>query len=168
LYTAKQSIKYASEHIEVFGGLGYLEDSGIPAMLRDVQTLSIWEGTTNVLSLDMLRAAEKENGLQAFHAFATNLLNSCQLTETVAYKETLQKKANALFAFIQNLKTAEERVAAARDVAFYVAELTIALLWLEFLQTNYSKANYANTLHYLLQFSMNESSLQSAAQLGLV
>jgi alkylation response protein AidB-like acyl-CoA dehydrogenase len=168
LYTAKQSIKYASEHIEVFGGLGYLEDSGIPAMLRDVQTLSIWEGTTNVLSLDMLRAAEKENGSQAFHAFATNLLSTCNLAETAAYKDALQKKANTLFAFIQSLKTAEERVAAARDVAFYVAELTIALLWLKFLQTNYCKANYANTLNYLLKYTMNESSLRSATELGLI
>jgi alkylation response protein AidB-like acyl-CoA dehydrogenase len=168
LYTAKQSIKYASEHIEVFGGIGYLEDSGIPAMLRDVQTLSIWEGTTNVLSLDMLRAAEKENGLQAFHAFATNILNTCTQPHTLAQKESLQKKVNALFAFITNIKTPEQQVAAARDVAFYVAELTIALLWLEFLQTNYGSANYANTLNYLLQYSMNENSLCAAAQLGLV
>lgn len=168
LYTAKQSIKYASEHIEVFGGLGYLEDSGIPAVLRDVQVLSIWEGTTNVLSLDMLRAAEKENGLQAFHAFATNLLSTCTLSETTTIKEALQKKVNALFVFIQNLKTGEERIAAARDVAFYTAELTIALLWLDFLQTNYSKANYANTLNYLLKYTMNESSLRSTAELGLI
>lgn len=168
LYTAKQSIKYASEHIEVFGGIGYLEDSGIPAMLRDVQTLSIWEGTTNVLSLDMLRAAEKENGLQAFHAFVTNLLSTCNLAETAAQKEALQKKANALFGFVKNLKTAEERVAASRDVAFYVAELAIALLWLEFLQTNYGKANYVNTLNYLLQYTLNEQQLLAAATMNLV
>ncbi|HVH11776.1 MAG TPA: hypothetical protein VM759_01930, partial [Longimicrobium sp.] len=34
------------------------EDTGIPAILRDTQVLSIWEGTTNVLSLDVLRAME--------------------------------------------------------------------------------------------------------------
>lgn len=168
LYTAKQSIKWASEHIESFGGLGYLEDTGIPAMLRDVQTLSIWEGTTNVLSLDMLRAAEKENGLLAFKQFTDNILASVNHTGLEEQKAALKKKVNALFSFIKSLQTTEERVASSRDIAFYVAELTIALLWLEFLQTNYDKANYLNTLNYLLRYTMNEDNLQAAQVLGLV
>jgi len=168
LYTAKQSIKWASEHIESFGGLGYLEDTGIPAMLRDVQTLSIWEGTTNVLSLDMLRAAEKENGLLAFKQFTDSILASVTHTGLEEQKAALKKKVNALFGFIKTLQTNEERVASSRDIAFYVAELTIALLWLEFLQTNYDKGNYLNTLNYLLRYTMNEDNLQAAQVLGLV
>lgn len=168
LYTAKQSIKWASEHIESFGGLGYLEDTGIPAMLRDVQTLSIWEGTTNVLSLDMLRAAEKENGLLAFKQFTDNILASVNHTGLEEQKAALKKKVNALFGFIKTLQSNDERVASSRDIAFYVAELTIALLWLEFLQTNYDKANYLNTLNYLLRYTMNEDTLQAAQVLGLV
>lgn len=168
LYTAKQAIKYASEHIEVFGGIGYLEDSGIPVMLRDVQTLSIWEGTTNVLSLDMLRAAEKENGLKAFYAFTQDILSKAQLAETQQLKEMLHKKANNFFAFTKSLQSDEERVAASRDMAFYAAELTIALLWLDFLQTNYTTKNYAGALPYLLRYTMNEESLHAAKALGLM
>jgi len=56
LYTAKQGIAVISEALECFGGAGYVEDTGLPVMLRDAQVLSIWEGTTNVLSLDVLRA----------------------------------------------------------------------------------------------------------------
>lgn len=167
LYTAKQSIKYASEHIEVFGGIGYLEDSGIPVMLRDVQTLSIWEGTTNVLSLDMLRAAEKENGLQAFYVFTQNIFSGATLPETENLKKALQQKSDSFFAFVKSLQTDAERVAAARDMAFYVAELTIALLWLDFLQTNYAAENYAATLQYLLRYTMNEDSLYAAKEMGL-
>ncbi|HEY3115073.1 MAG TPA: acyl-CoA dehydrogenase family protein, partial [Gemmatimonadaceae bacterium] len=63
LYTAKQAIAVASETIEAFGGAGYLEDTGIPRLLRDAQVLSIWEGTTNVLSLDSLRAVERVDAL---------------------------------------------------------------------------------------------------------
>jgi hypothetical protein len=37
-----------------------VEDTGLPRLLRDAQVLPIWEGTTNVLSLDLLRAAGKE------------------------------------------------------------------------------------------------------------
>src|SRR5256714_13593809 len=68
LYTAKQAIAVASETIEAFGGAGYVEDSGIPRLLRDAQVLSIWEGTTNVLSLDALRAVEHVDALGAWTA----------------------------------------------------------------------------------------------------
>jgi alkylation response protein AidB-like acyl-CoA dehydrogenase len=54
--TAKQAVEIASEVCEAFGGAGYVEDTGIPRILRDAQVLPIWEGTTNVLSLDVLRA----------------------------------------------------------------------------------------------------------------
>ncbi len=66
LTTARQGVMVASECLEAFGGAGYVEDTGLPALLRDAQVLSIWEGTTNVLSLDVLRALGHEpEALQA-------------------------------------------------------------------------------------------------------
>lgn len=62
LYTAKQAIAVTSECLESFGGQGYIEDTGLPKALRDAQVLSIWEGTSNVLSLDVLRVLTKSNG----------------------------------------------------------------------------------------------------------
>ena len=59
LTTAKQAVAVASEVLEAFGGAGYIEDTGLPRLLRDSQVLPIWEGTTNVLSLDLLRALAK-------------------------------------------------------------------------------------------------------------
>lgn len=55
LTTAKQAVAGTSEVVEAFGGAGYVEDTGIPPLLRDAQVLPIWEGTTNVLALDLLR-----------------------------------------------------------------------------------------------------------------
>ena len=43
-----------------------MEDSGIPVLHRDAQVFSIWEGTTNVLSLDVIRAIEKEGAFPPF------------------------------------------------------------------------------------------------------
>ncbi|NUO54571.1 MAG: acyl-CoA dehydrogenase [Polyangiaceae bacterium] len=63
LTTGKQAVAVVSEAIECFGGAGYIEDTGLPRLLRDAQVLSIWEGTTNVLSLDALRAIAKEGAL---------------------------------------------------------------------------------------------------------
>jgi acyl-CoA dehydrogenase len=56
LTTARQAVAVASEALEAFGGAGYVEDTGLPMLLRDAQVLPIWEGTTNVLALDALRA----------------------------------------------------------------------------------------------------------------
>jgi alkylation response protein AidB-like acyl-CoA dehydrogenase len=65
LTTARQAVAAASEIVESFGGAGYVEDTGVPRLLRDAQVLSIWEGTTNVLSLDALRAMAKGDALAA-------------------------------------------------------------------------------------------------------
>ncbi len=65
LTTAKQAVAVLSEVIESFGGAGYVEDTGLPVLLRDAQVLPIWEGTTNVLALDALRALGDEGGMAA-------------------------------------------------------------------------------------------------------
>jgi len=56
LWTGKLAVKLCSEALECFGGAGYIEDTGLPQLLRDAQVYALWEGTTNVLSLDSLRA----------------------------------------------------------------------------------------------------------------
>jgi acyl-CoA dehydrogenase len=64
LVTARQSVAVLSEVIEAFGGAGYVEDTGLPLLLRDAQVLPIWEGTTNVLALDALRAIGGADGME--------------------------------------------------------------------------------------------------------
>ncbi len=70
LWTARQGVAVSSECLEAFGGAGIVEDTGLPVLLRDTQIFAIWEGTTNVLSLDTLRALGRSAGpLEAFGAF---------------------------------------------------------------------------------------------------
>lgn len=64
LTTAKQAVAIASEVLEAHGGAGYVEDTGLPLLLRDSQVLPIWEGTTNVLALDTMRALADGRPLQ--------------------------------------------------------------------------------------------------------
>ena len=66
LTTGKQAVAVTSEVLEAFGGAGYVEDTGLPLLLRDAQVLPIWEGTTNVLSLEVLKAAAAPGALDAF------------------------------------------------------------------------------------------------------
>jgi len=65
LATGRQCVAAVSEVIESFGGAGYVEDTGLPELLRDAQVLPIWEGTTNVLALDLLLRSGFETGLAA-------------------------------------------------------------------------------------------------------
>ena len=64
--TAKLAVASASEYVECFGGNGFIEDTGVPRMLRDAQVLPIWEGTTNVLALDVVRALQADDSLIAY------------------------------------------------------------------------------------------------------
>ncbi|HTR53161.1 MAG TPA: acyl-CoA dehydrogenase family protein [Kofleriaceae bacterium] len=68
LVTGKQAVAVTSEAIEACGGAGYVEDTGLPRILADAQVLPIWEGTTNVLSLDTLRALGKGGAAEALAA----------------------------------------------------------------------------------------------------
>jgi alkylation response protein AidB-like acyl-CoA dehydrogenase len=60
LTTGRLAVASASEYLEAFGGAGYVEDTGIPRLLRDAQVLPIWEGTTNVLAVDVIRALAQD------------------------------------------------------------------------------------------------------------
>jgi hypothetical protein len=65
LTTGRWAVAGAAEVMEAIGGVGYCEDSGIPILVRNTHVLPIWEGTTNVLSLDFLRAAARSGALEA-------------------------------------------------------------------------------------------------------
>lgn len=79
LTTGKQAVSVASEVLECFGGAGYVEDTGLPRLLRDAQVLPIWEGTTNVLSLDVLRVLRRGGTLEPYrHEIARCLEGATQ------------------------------------------------------------------------------------------
>ncbi len=66
-WVCKRAPAHAAEALECLGGNGFVEDSGMPLLYRDSPLNSIWEGSGNVLALDVLRAIVKEPaGLPAF------------------------------------------------------------------------------------------------------
>ncbi|KAF8935521.1 hypothetical protein BGZ47_009906 [Haplosporangium gracile] len=62
LWSAKNAFHLSQEAMECFGGQGYMEETGIGRAMRDVLVNTIWEGTTNVLSLDLLRVMAETRG----------------------------------------------------------------------------------------------------------
>jgi hypothetical protein len=47
----KFMLKFCNSFHKTYVRQGYIEDTGLPAMLRDAQVLPIWEGTSNVMAL---------------------------------------------------------------------------------------------------------------------
>ena len=59
-WVCKRAPWHATEALECLGGNGYVEESGMPRLLRDSPLNSIWEGSGNVSALDVLRALARE------------------------------------------------------------------------------------------------------------
>jgi putative acyl-CoA dehydrogenase len=55
-WVCKRAPNHAFESLECLGGNGYVEESGMPRLYREAPLTSIWEGSGNVMSLDVLRA----------------------------------------------------------------------------------------------------------------
>jgi hypothetical protein len=75
--TGRQAVQVVAETIESFGGAGYVEDTGLPVLLRDAQVLPIWEGTTNVLSLDAVLRADVARALPALRTRVQRIAATC-------------------------------------------------------------------------------------------
>jgi putative acyl-CoA dehydrogenase len=59
-WVCKRAPAHAAEALECLGGNGYVEESGMPRLYREAPLNSIWEGSGNVICLDVLRAMTKE------------------------------------------------------------------------------------------------------------
>ncbi|WP_044894161.1 acyl-CoA dehydrogenase family protein [Bacillus alveayuensis] len=73
--TAEEAISFAHEAIEMHGGNGYIEDFVTPRLLRDAQVLTVWEGTANILGLEVLRLIRKFHVHEAFIQAMNDELN---------------------------------------------------------------------------------------------
>ncbi|MFJ3708047.1 acyl-CoA dehydrogenase family protein [Streptomyces sp. NBC_01387] len=66
-WVTKRATPVVAEALECLGGNGYVEESGMPRLLRESPLNSIWEGSGNVQALDVLRALQREpSALNAF------------------------------------------------------------------------------------------------------
>jgi hypothetical protein len=159
LYTAKAAVRGVSEMLEMMGGTGYMEDSGVPRLLRDAQVLPIWEGTTNVLSMDVLRVLGRhpEAFVGLFEFVATNLSAAAGVPDERAQQcaTFLDECLDRARALLQAMSTAPRPSveAVARELSVGLAQLTAASLMVEHLgwmhrsqEPSADVAAYANLL----------------------
>ncbi|MGI9245731.1 MAG: acyl-CoA dehydrogenase family protein, partial [Steroidobacteraceae bacterium] len=155
LVTGKQAVAVVTEVIEGFGGAGYVEDTGLPQLLRDTHVLPIWEGTTNVLSLDALLRSDLQSGLAALMGRASACVR--KVTEprlAAAAQQALGALERALLTLESGQET-EVLQAGARRLALTLARaLQLTLLcehaqWM--LDHGGDRRGYAAALRYARQ-----------------
>jgi acyl-CoA dehydrogenase len=125
LWTGKLAVTICSETLECFGGAGYIEDTGLPQLLRDAQVYAIWEGTTNVLSLDSLRALAGDSLGALRMTCAAWLEGNDNMHAGSAIRQTLDAAARWLD---QHAATRDSLEAGARGLAFTLARCAAAAL----------------------------------------
>ncbi len=129
LTTGKQAVHSVSEAIEAFGGAGYVEDTGLPRLLRDAQVLPIWEGTTNVLSLDLLLRAD---ALRAVSLLERRIGSAADAASSAGLREVAdaaRATMGAALRWLQAEEAPEVRQAGARRFALTLGRTTeLALL----------------------------------------
>eukprot|EP00794_Sanderia_malayensis_P011268 gene11268-12448_t len=132
MYTGKQAVLLTSEGLECFGGQGFIEDTGLPAFLRDAQVLPIWEGTSSVMCLDVLRAIRKSDG-EALRVYKDRVEMICengiQHADIKPHCEAILVALNGAVNFaVENSAKLE---IAARDFTISLAQVYIAALLVE-------------------------------------
>ncbi|KAK6042793.1 hypothetical protein COOONC_19701 [Cooperia oncophora] len=113
--------------MECFGGQGYIEDTGIPTVLRDAQVTPIWEGTTNVLSLDVLRVfAGNQNVYPVFEKRIKSLLPNNVSSPLDVATAAVRKAMTDLGSLMRKAATNDQPVQldpCARQIAFGIARI---------------------------------------------
>lgn len=127
LMTGKQSVAVLSEIVESFGGAGYVEDTGVPRLLRDAQVFPIWEGTTNVLSLDVLRVAAGGGAFEALEVEAATLASALRESELLECAQRAQSALSHASKWLSGARN-EALEAGARSFAMTIGRATALLL----------------------------------------
>ncbi|MFJ1254003.1 acyl-CoA dehydrogenase family protein [Cupriavidus sp. CuC1] len=93
--------KVTGDAMEMRGGCGYIEEWSDPRLVRDAHLGSIWEGTSNIVALDVLRAIRREGALPVLEAHLAGLLQATPMhagaraafTAAIARATTLAARA---------------------------------------------------------------------------
>jgi len=132
-YIPKRGEYVTLEALEMRGGNGYVEDWVNARMLRDSIVNVVWEGSSNVIVLDVARAMAREGAAAALFGMLHQRLQSCQQPVVVPVAEQVQKIVNRLAERLQELSLLDSDSAQLplRGLVERMAQLTIVTLLLE-------------------------------------
>jgi acyl-CoA dehydrogenase len=130
LRACRDARKVTGDAMEVRGGCGYIEDWSDPRRLRDAHLGSIWEGTSNIVALDVLRAIRREGSLPALQQHLRGLLDHTPLHAAArAVFDDILTRATARAATAAEAGAGGELLARQVGSALYHLTTAVAMAW---------------------------------------
>jgi len=132
-YIPKRGEYVTLEALEMRGGNGYVEDWVNPRLLRDAIVNVVWEGSSNVIVLDVARAISREGAGAALFGILHQRLQSLQHPIVIPVAQEVQSLVHQLAERLQQLATLDSNSAQLplRGLVERMAQLTIVTLLLE-------------------------------------
>ena len=132
-YIPKRSEYVTIEALEMLGGNGYIEEWANPRLLRDAIVNVVWEGSSNVIVLDVARAMAREGVDAALFAMLKNRLQALQNAVVVPVAQEVLTQIHHVSERVRSLPTLNEESAQLplRGLVERMAQLTIITLLLE-------------------------------------
>jgi acyl-CoA dehydrogenase len=132
-YIPKRGEYVTLEALEMRGGNGYVEDWVNPRLLRDTIVNVVWEGSSNVIVLDVARAITREGSAASLFGMLHQRLQSLQQQMIVPVAREVQALVNQLADRVQELESLdfENAQLPMRGLVERMAQLTIITLLLE-------------------------------------
>ena len=98
-WVCKRAVELTGEMMEVFGGNGYVDNGIMARIFKEAPVNTIWEGSGNVMCLDVLRAIQRDRAsIEAlFQSFA----------QVASHDVALQNELQSLFKFFSSLQSDE-------------------------------------------------------------
>ena len=132
-YIPKRGEYVTLEALEMRGGNGYVEDWVNPRLLRDAIVNVVWEGSSNVIVLDVLRAIDREGAASALFGMLHQRLQSLKHSVVLPVAQQVQELVNHLAQRLEELSHLDSESAQVpmRGLVERMAQLTIITLLLE-------------------------------------
>ncbi|MDO6462191.1 acyl-CoA dehydrogenase family protein [Granulosicoccaceae sp. 1_MG-2023] len=124
--TCRDARKVSGDAMEVRGGSGYIEEWSDARVLRDSHLGSIWEGTSNIVALDVARATRREDALSALSAYVGELLKEAE--PAPALLEEVSVSFDKAAGFLDRVANTRELEADTRQAASAVYSATSAAI----------------------------------------
>jgi len=139
-FCTETGLESSSLAIQVFGGHGYIRESGVEQLYRDGRIATLYEGTTGIQALDLLGRKVLGSQGKSLLLFTKQLHKLCQLEKAnPVHKEMIEQLAGYTREWpkltqtigMKAMRDHEEVGAAAYDYLMYCGYVTLAYFWLE-------------------------------------
>ena len=118
--------RVTGDAMEIRGGCGYIEEWSDPRLVRDAHLGSIWEGTSNIVALDVMRAMRRDHSLPALTQHLEQQLASIAVNDVASFQLAFNKTVNTAQHWLDG---GQDRHARQLASALYHLTTSIGMAW---------------------------------------